>query len=419
MKNMTLYALIVAVVAMVLPMQAHAEEEQRIALVIGNGDYKVAPLRNPANDANLMAATLTELGFEVSLHTDMDRRGMRRAIADFGKSLEEAQGNAVALIYYAGHGVQINGANYLIPVDAEIFAEVDIEIEGIDASKMLNTMAWSDSRMNIVILDACRNNPFVVSSRSSAGGLARMDAPTGTLLAYSTGPGMVAEDGTGRNSPYTQALARAMKQPGQKVEDVFKRVRVSVLDRTNDRQVPWESSSLVGDFYFAGGPVEGQQYASLPDPVAEPAPLVSTDIEAAMADPIPAPGGIRALMPMHTEEPATKPLPIDGVWRMSLTNTRIRIKEGRSWAVDGYPTHLVMAVHPGQIISRYIEPSGTGGYTGDDLPSISELHLQLRPDMSLAAKVGPLTGPIDFFLTPIAVDDPVAFRIALEKVKGN
>ena len=419
MKLNSLSILVVALCISVLPMQSRAAEEQRLALVIGNSAYRAAPLRNPVNDATLMSETLRELGFDVSLHTDMDRRDMRRAISDFGAKLEESKGNAVALIFYAGHGVQINGENYLIPVDAEIYAEVDIEIEGIKASTMLNTMAWSDSRMNIVILDACRNNPFIASARSSSGGLARMDAPTGTLLAYSTAPGMVAEDGSGRNSTYTQALARAMKQPGQKVEDVFKRVRVSVLERTSERQVPWESSSLVGDFYFSGGPEDAQQYASLPEPAAEPAPLVSTDIAAAMADPVPPPGGIRALLPMHTEEPQTRPLPIDGVWRMSLTNTRVRIENGRSWSVDGYPTHVVMAVHPGQVLTRNLKSDGEGGYIGEDLPSISDLQMTLRPDMTLAARIGPVTGPIDFFLTPIAIDDPVAFRVELEKVRGN
>ncbi|MEQ9491080.1 MAG: caspase family protein [Alphaproteobacteria bacterium] len=403
----------------VLSVQVRASDEQRIALVIGNGDYRSAPLRNPVNDATLMSETLTELGFDVSLHTDAGRRDMRRAIADFGKKLEDAHGNAIALIYYAGHGVQIDGENYLIPVDAEIFEALDVKIEGIQASAMLDAMAWTDSRMNIVILDACRNNPFVTVSRTSGGGLARMDAPTGTLLAYSTAPGMVAEDGTGRNSPYTQALARAMKEEGRKIEDVFKRVRVSVLDRTNERQVPWESSSLVGDFYFAGPPPDGQQVASLPEPAVDPAPFISTDIDAAMADPVPPPGGIRALMPMHTEEPETRPLPIDGVWRLSLTNTRVRIRNGRSWAIDGYPTHLVMAVHPGQVLTRNLKPDGDGGYTGEDLPSVSQLQMKLQPDMTLAASIGPITGPIDFFLTPIAIDDPVAFRVELEKARGN
>lgn len=222
----------------------------RLALVIGNSDYRVAPLPNPVNDAALMAATLRAVGFEVYEHKDLNRREMKRAFSDFGEELKEYGSNTVGLIYYAGHGVQIGGENYLIPVGTQIFDELDVEIEGIRASSLLGTLRDADTAMNIVILDACRNNPFKVRNRSGARGLAKMDAPTGTLLAYSTSPGDVAEDGSGNNSTYTAALARAIQKPGAKVEEVFKRVRVNVMDRTQGRQVPWESSSLVGDFVF-------------------------------------------------------------------------------------------------------------------------------------------------------------------------
>lgn len=226
----------------------------RVALVIGNSDYRVSPLPNPVNDAALMAATLRSVGFEVLEHTDLNRREMKRAFSDFGLKLEDSGKNTVGLIYYAGHGVQIGGENYLIPVGTQIFDELDVEIEGIRASSLLGTLRNSDTAMNIVILDACRNNPFKARSRSGTRGLAKMDAPTGTLLAYSTSPGDVAEDGSGNNSTYTAALARAIKNPGAKVEEVFKKVRVNVMDRTQGRQVPWESSSLVGDFVFVDEP---------------------------------------------------------------------------------------------------------------------------------------------------------------------
>lgn len=231
-----------------------------MALVIGNSDYKFSPLPNPVNDAALMAATLRAVGFEVLEHTDLNRRAMKRAFSDFGLKLENSGDNTVGLIYYAGHGVQIGGENYLIPVGTQIFDELDVEIEGIRASSLLGTLRNSDTAMNIVILDACRNNPFKSRSRSAARGLAKMDAPTGTLLAYSTSPGDVAEDGSGNNSTYTAALARAIQNPGAKVEEVFKKVRVNVMDRTQGRQVPWESSSLVGDFVFvADEPLEISQ----------------------------------------------------------------------------------------------------------------------------------------------------------------
>ncbi|MEQ9491234.1 MAG: caspase family protein [Alphaproteobacteria bacterium] len=223
---------------------------ERLALVIGNSDYRVAPLPNPVNDAALMSATLRAVGFTVFEHTNLNRRDMKRAFSDFGQKLEDSGDRTVGLIFYAGHGVQIGGENYLIPVGTQIFDELDVEIEGIRASSLLGTLRDGDTAMNIVILDACRNNPFKVRSRNAARGLAKMDAPTGTLLAYSTAPGDVAEDGAGDNSTYTAALARAIQAPGAKVEEVFKKVRINVMDRTQGRQVPWESSSLIGDFVF-------------------------------------------------------------------------------------------------------------------------------------------------------------------------
>jgi len=222
----------------------------RLALVLGNGDYEFGRLRNPVNDANLMTQSLRDVGFTVFEYKNADARTMKRAIVKFGKSLEEAGEDAVGLVYYAGHGFQYNGENYMIPIGAEIQSEIDVDIEGVRASTLLAALDRAGNRLNMVILDACRNNPFGVSTRSAANGLARMDAPTGTLVAYSTAPGNVAIDGQGRNSPYTRALARAIKSPGASVEDVFKTVRVSVMERTNDQQVPWEASSLTGDFFF-------------------------------------------------------------------------------------------------------------------------------------------------------------------------
>lgn len=242
--------------------------QPRIALVIGNGNYENAPLANPVRDAALMADTLREVGFEVLEYNDLDRRDLTKAFIYLGDRLEEAGGNATTLVYYAGHGAQVNGENYLIPVGAQIEEEIDVEIEGVRASSLLGILRKANSTLNIVILDACRNNPFESSSRSAQTGLAKMDAPTGTLLAYSTAPGKVAEDGDGKNSTYTRALARAIKTPGAKVEEVFKTVRVNVVDRTQGRQVPWESSSLTGDFVFQ---------EKLPEP--EPEPVVTASLQ--------------------------------------------------------------------------------------------------------------------------------------------
>jgi formylglycine-generating enzyme required for sulfatase activity len=229
---------------------AHAAET-RIALVIGNSDYESGPLPNPANDAKLIGDELTNLGFDVIARRNADQTAMKRAIQEFGARLEKAGPDSVGLFYYAGHGVQLNGRNYLIPTTARIEREGDVEIEAVSADWVIEQMRYARNRLNIVILDACRNNPFTRSMRSVDHGLATMDAPAGILIAYSTAPGSVAADGTGRNSPYTEALTHAIRDLHEPVEQVFKHVRVGVMSATSGKQVPWESSSLTGDFYFA------------------------------------------------------------------------------------------------------------------------------------------------------------------------
>jgi len=233
------------------PETVSAEGGGRVALVIGNSAYRNQPLRNPANDATLMAQTLSALGFRVKQVTDADQKTMKRAIRDFGRDLRQGGENTVGLFYFAGHGVQVRGENYLIPVGAQIEVEADVDIEGIEASDLLRQMEFAGNGLNIVILDACRNNPFARSFRSGTRGLAKMDAPAGSLVAYSTAPGQVALDGDDRNSPYTQALVEKMRSPGLPIEQVFKQVRVRVMADSVQKQVPWESSSLTGNFFFA------------------------------------------------------------------------------------------------------------------------------------------------------------------------
>ena len=237
-----------------LPATAQSAET-RIALVIGNSDYASGPLPNPANDAKLIGDELTRLGFDVIARRNADQTTMKRAIQEFGARLEKAGPDSVGLFYYAGHGVQLSGRNYLIPTTARIEREGDVEIEAVGADWVIEQMRYARNRLNIVILDACRNNPFTHSMRSVDHGLATMDAPAGILIAYSTAPGAVAADGTGRNSPYTEALTQAIRDRHEPVEQVFKHVRVGVMNVTSGRQVPWESSSLTGDFYFAAPPM--------------------------------------------------------------------------------------------------------------------------------------------------------------------
>ena len=241
----------------------------KMALVIGNSDYRVGPLENPRNDARLMARTLEELGFVVTLAEDLTYFEFGRAVAEFGRSLKAAGDDTVGLFFYAGHAVQASGENYLIPVDSEPRDELDLSIKAVPMSLVMKSLEGAANRLNLVFLDACRNNPFETLTRSFGGGLARIDAPFGTLVSYSTAPGAVALDGTGRNSPYSAALARAIQRPGLTVEQALKRVRLNVVEKSNGRQVPWESSSLVGDFYFAGQTVvPPAQTAALATPPA-------------------------------------------------------------------------------------------------------------------------------------------------------
>ena len=245
--------------------------ERRVALVIGNARYDAAPLKNPGNDARLMATTLRELGFEVTVGYDMSQNRMREAIETFGRQLK---GGGVGLFYYAGHALQVHGRNYLVPVDARIEAEAEVDIKSVDLARVLAKMEIADTRMNIVILDACRNTPCVRSFRSLTQGLAFTQAPSGTLIAYATAPGSVANDGAGRHGPYTFALAQRLKTPGLPIERVFKAVRADVRAVTGDRQTPWESSSLEGEFYFLPTPgartPSPRPLAALPTP--RPAP---------------------------------------------------------------------------------------------------------------------------------------------------
>lgn len=234
------------------PIVASQTSKRRIALVIGNGAYtNVPPLKNPPNDARDMAAILTALGFDVSSGVNVNQREMKRLIREFGEKLK---GGGSGLFYFAGHGVQTKGKNYLIPTEADIQSEIEVEDVGVDMNLVLGYMDDAQNGLNIVILDACRNNPFARTFRSASNGLAQVDAPTGTLIAYATAPGRVALDGTGQNGLYTSELLKQMQVPGVSVTDMFMRVRAEVMKQTRNSQVPWESSSLVGSFYFAGAP---------------------------------------------------------------------------------------------------------------------------------------------------------------------
>ena len=255
-----------------------ADAQDRVALVIGNGRYQNATLLpNPANDARAVAKALRDIGFDVTEGVDLDRTGMERCIRDF---LRKAMSARLALLFYAGHGMQVDGKNYLVPVDAKLEAASDLTFETIDLDTILDTLN-DPAHTSIVILDACRDNPLARSfarrlgaTRSAAvpSGLAAYSTlGTGMLIAFATAPGQVALDGKGRNSPFTRGLLRHLGTPGLEVRQMLTRVRSDVAKATRHQQIPWDNSSLLGDVYLAGRQPDGA--APTPPPTPQPTPI--------------------------------------------------------------------------------------------------------------------------------------------------
>jgi hypothetical protein len=251
--------------------RAVVQATQRVALVVGNNAYRDAPLLNPVNDARAMARALEKAGFTVMLRTDATQRELLESLREFGNRLQRG---GTGVFYFAGHGMQIKGRNYLVPVGADIQREDEVAYQSLDAQAVLDKMESAGNGANLVILDACRNNPFARSFRSASQGLAQMEAPVGTLVAFATAPGSVASDGQGSHGLYTHHLLQAIAQPGLKVEDVFKQVRVAVRRESQGRQVPWESTSLEGDLYITEPPAV---VAAPPPPPPAPDPLQALD----------------------------------------------------------------------------------------------------------------------------------------------
>ncbi len=229
-----------------------ARAESRLALVIGNGGYTSIPrLKNPPADVEIITNSLKQIGFEIISAVDLDGKAMRRAIREYTSKLRSYGRDTIGVLYYAGHGLQVRENNFLLPIDVDIKKESDAAIEAVHLNDIISALYDAENRMNIVILDACRDNPFKKSLRVSASGLSGFDAPAGTLIAFSTAPGKVALDGVGSNSPYARALATALIETPQSIESAFKRTRERVYLETNKAQVPWESSSLIGEFMTA------------------------------------------------------------------------------------------------------------------------------------------------------------------------
>jgi uncharacterized protein (TIGR02145 family) len=243
-----------------------AQPGSKVALIIGNGSYISSELANPENDARAMKVALQSVGFTVTEFENLNQVQMKKAIDDFGTRLKNSE---VGLFFYAGHGIQSKGNNYLIPVDAELKSEEEIELDCVDANRVLAKMEASGSKVNIVILDACRNNPFERSwTRSANGkGLAFMNAPAGTLIGYATSPGSTASDGSGKNGLYTSAILESIQIPGITITQMFQNVGKLVYEKSMKQQTPWISSSMTGDFYFNNKEIIG---SGIKDLVKEP-----------------------------------------------------------------------------------------------------------------------------------------------------
>jgi Caspase domain len=251
--------------------EAQRVSERRVALVVGNSAYRnVSSLTNPANDAALIAKTLSSLGFELvgdSAQIDLDKPAFEAIVKRFGLLL---QGAEVGLFYYAGHGVQVHGENYLVPVSANPEREADVDFEMLGTTLVMRQMEGAHTRLNLILLDACRNNPFGTrTSRATSRGLAQMEAPEGTLISFATQPGNVASDGEDGDSPYTKALAQTIKRPGLGLFDVFNDVGLAVKKQTGGAQQPWVSSSPIGGSFYFSGPS-----------VAQPVPLATAPAHA-------------------------------------------------------------------------------------------------------------------------------------------
>jgi hypothetical protein len=260
----------VAVGAGFIALCGEALAEMRVALVIGNSAYEhTARLKNPANDSQAIAASLKRLGFTVVEGRDLTRAAFKEKLRDFASLVS---GSDVALLFYAGHGLQVAGENWLIPIDTDVRSEMDLELGAIPLATVLKTMERG-ARMRLVLLDACRDNPMATQLAQGLGnrsgsvgrGLARVEADVGTLIAYSTQPGAVAKDGAGTHSPFTAAMLEVIATPGLEIRQMLTRVRTKVVEATDQSQVPWDHSSLVGDFFFVPG-----NPSAAPSPPSEP-----------------------------------------------------------------------------------------------------------------------------------------------------
>jgi hypothetical protein len=337
-----------------------AAAPDRVALVIGNGAYtNVSPLANPSNDAADMAAALRRIGFDVVEGRDLDKRGMEAKIIEFSRKLDAAN---LALFFYAGHGLQVGGKNYLVPIDAKVERAADLSFETIDVSHVLAQME-ADKRVNLVFLDACRDNPLARSLARSMGtrsttvgqGLASIQSAIGTMIGYATQPDNVALDGSGRNSPFTTAMLKHLPTPGVDISVLMRRVRADVVQATNQKQVPWDHSSLMGDVVLV--PIAASQTTAPspqpPTPAPVPAERARQDM-AARPDPA---GETRPARPRSATENCANfnsPRGVDRYCASSILAPQLGNSYGVQHLFGGNGTTAWVEGKPGQGIGEWI-----------------------------------------------------------------
>ena len=329
-------------------------EPSRVALVIGNGAYRYAnPLPNPPNDAADVAAALRRIGFDVVEGRDLDKRAMEAKIVEFGRKLDGAN---LATFFYAGHGLQVGGKNYLVPIDAKVERLAELSFETVEVSQVLAQME-ADRRVNLVFLDACRDNPLarslarnsVPGSRSTSvgQGLASIQSAVGTMIAYATQPDNVALDGAGRNSPFTAALLRHIATPGLEVSALMKRVRSDVVQSTNQKQVPWDHSSLMGDVVLVPAAATPAVLGpAIPPPSAAPAPVA-----------LPSDPGPRSARPRSTTESCANrnnALGVDRYCASSILSPQLGNSYGVQNLFSGSGSTAWVEGQPGQGIGEWI-----------------------------------------------------------------
>ena len=306
--------------------------EYRVALVIGNSTYPQAPLVSPAKDARDMTEELQKVGFHVINLENASAAQMFVALREFGDTLRRVGG--IGLFYYAGHGVQLDGENYLVPVNTDVQRLHEIKYQSLNLNQVLDELGAAGNRLNIVILDACRNNPFTRDSRSLQNGLAPLNysnTPSGTYISFATGPGQVAIDGDD-NGLFTKHLLANMSTPGLPIEQVFKRVRAGVMAETDGAQIPWENSSLTGDFFFQQQPAANPQapVSSAPTPVSTPAPTASQTTEKVPAAQYPQRLELSLdQLQLESPAPAAAPVSKQPSLDMLLSQAQQQLREGQ------------------------------------------------------------------------------------------